>query len=291
MTERSDWFGSPGTRQSVTEKGALGRDALAFGVIAGSDASTTVQANRAAVPLFRFYPETDFEVVSRLEAGTTVDMLWTEEETVAELSRPDEWTGHVIRYNTGGDGGIMTLLYTRNQRLRAGDSGTIGTDASVLSADLGLLRVSLEETHTLTVSVEDGDEDPIEGVAVTVSDGTDDEDDDDDENDLEVIDEGETDEDGVVEFTDLEDGEYTVHAEADGYEEADEDVEIDGDDEAVTLILEEENEVDDDEADDEEAEVDDEEAEEDDEEGFIDRIVNWLTGNGGNESDDNGGDD
>ncbi|MFB1062879.1 hypothetical protein [Natrinema sp. H-ect4] len=48
--------------------------------------------------------------------------------------------------------------------------------------------------------------------------------------------EDETDENGEVEFEELEDGEYTVTAENEG-EETEDDVEIDGDDEEVTLTL------------------------------------------------------
>ena len=48
--------------------------------------------------------------------------------------------------------------------------------------------------------------------------------------------EDKTDENGEVEFEELEDGEYTVTAENEG-EETEDDVEIDGDDEEVTLTL------------------------------------------------------
>jgi len=48
--------------------------------------------------------------------------------------------------------------------------------------------------------------------------------------------EDETDENGEVEFEELEDGKYTVTAENEG-EETEDDVEIDGDDEEVTLTL------------------------------------------------------
>ncbi|WP_246999638.1 carboxypeptidase regulatory-like domain-containing protein [Halosolutus gelatinilyticus] len=80
------------------------------------------------------------------------------------------------------------------------------------------------ETHALTVFVEDDDGNPIEGAAVEVdsqSGSTNNE---------------ETGPRGEAAF-DLEDGEYAINASADGYEAANATTEIDGANETVTLTL------------------------------------------------------
>ncbi len=123
-----------------------------------------------------------------------------------------------------------------------------------------------DETYTLTVTVEDGDGEPVEGATVMVmeagmmeDDGAGNETDTGEDNETDAGNETadndtdagnetdtedgmdtemeqETDEEGMVEFTELENGEYTVTAESDG-QQAEDDVEIDGADEEVTLTL------------------------------------------------------
>ncbi|WP_255192717.1 carboxypeptidase-like regulatory domain-containing protein [Natronobeatus ordinarius] len=74
----------------------------------------------------------------------------------------------------------------------------------------------------VTFTVEDEEGDPIEDATVDL-DG----------------DEGTTGSDGSVTYTDLEDGEYVVNADADSYEDAEETVTINGEDKEVTLVLDE----------------------------------------------------
>lgn len=90
-----------------------------------------------------------------------------------------------------------------------------------------------EDEHLLTVIVENDDGDPIEGATV----------------ELEGVnpfglfgydEKAETDEDGEATFA-VEDGEYELSAEADGYEDVTADVEIAGDDETIVLTLENED--------------------------------------------------
>ncbi|WP_092902922.1 carboxypeptidase regulatory-like domain-containing protein [Halostagnicola kamekurae] len=88
--------------------------------------------------------------------------------------------------------------------------------------------------YTLTTVVEDGDGEALENASVEVEDA-----------DGGIFssfdtDQQNVDDDGEAEF-ERENGEYTVTANADGYEEATTDVEIDGGDEEITLELEEEN--------------------------------------------------
>lgn len=130
------------SRRSVMKKGALATGALALG--SASIDSATAQDGRVAVFAFKYYPGADFDVVAQLESSTTVEVLQDQGETVPEISQPDEWTGHIIRYDVGEDSGITTLLFTDGQGLEAGASGTLGTDASVLSSQLNLLDTSLD---------------------------------------------------------------------------------------------------------------------------------------------------
>ena len=94
------------------------------------------------------------------------------------------------------------------------DSTTVTVDGEETDATL-----TLHELHTLTVDVTDEDGDAIADATVAVDDQ-----------------EATTDDDGSVSFA-LPDGEYTVTAEQDGYEDAEADVTIDGDDESVSLTL------------------------------------------------------
>ncbi|MBZ6496325.1 hypothetical protein [Natrinema longum] len=133
-----------------------------------------------------------------------------------------------------------------------------------------------DETYTLTATVQDDQEEPVEGATVTLEEagvggmgdeemGNESENESGNESANESVTESEnesenesanesanetedgaatqsfpmedeTDENGDVEFEELENGEYTVSAE-DGGQEAEDDVEIDGADEEVTLML------------------------------------------------------
>ena len=102
-----------------------------------------VQQDRALVFSYDYYPGTEFDVISQLETGTTVRILQTvDEETVPEISQPDDYTGHVVRYQVGPGAGITSFLFLRDEALSAGDSGTMGEVASMFSPDLNLLQTS-----------------------------------------------------------------------------------------------------------------------------------------------------
>lgn len=103
------------------------------------------QQDRALVFSYDYYPGVSFDVVSQLETGTTVRILQTVEgETVSEISQPDEYTGHVIRYDIGGSVGITSFLFLRERSLSPGDSGTLSDVSSMFSPQLNLLQTSLE---------------------------------------------------------------------------------------------------------------------------------------------------
>lgn len=88
----------------------------------------------------------EFDVISQLETSTTVRILQTvDEETVPEISQPDEYTGHVIRYN-GDDPPLAptTLLFVRAGSMSADDSATLGDEASMFSSQLNLLETTIE---------------------------------------------------------------------------------------------------------------------------------------------------
>ncbi|MDS0474837.1 calcium-binding protein [Natrinema sp. 1APR25-10V2] len=124
-------------------KSALVTGALTLGTAAYGTATVAAQQEQVAVFADNYYPGANFDVVDPLQQGTTVDILQVDDEPVAEISQPDEWTGHIIRYDIGQGAGITTFLFVRGSRLSRGDSGTIGPDASVLSSDLNLLDTSL----------------------------------------------------------------------------------------------------------------------------------------------------
>ncbi|WP_306054332.1 calcium-binding protein [Natronococcus wangiae] len=127
-------------------KSALAAGALTLGTATiGTSVAGAQDGEEVAVFADNYYPGADFDVLARLETSTTVDTLQVDDETVPEISQPDEWNGHIIRYNIGGEsGGITTFLYIRGASLSDGDSGTIAEDASVLSSDLNLLSTSVE---------------------------------------------------------------------------------------------------------------------------------------------------
>lgn len=103
------------------------------------------QEDRALVFSYDYYPDVDFDVVSQLQTSTTVRILQTVEgETVSEISQPDEYTGHVIRFDIGGSVGITSFLFLRGQSLSDGDSGTLSGSASMFSPQLNLMQTSLE---------------------------------------------------------------------------------------------------------------------------------------------------
>lgn len=105
------------------------------------------QRERTAVFSNHYYPGARFEVIAQLQTNTTVEILRADEDPVPEISQPDEWTGHIIRYDIGDirESGITTFLFTRGRRLSPTESGTIGDDASVLSSRLNLLSTSVTE--------------------------------------------------------------------------------------------------------------------------------------------------
>lgn len=134
-----------------------------------------------------------------------------------------------------------------------------------------------DETHDLTVSAEDDAGDPVEGTTVTVERG---------ETGLlggvlgsGGTESGETDDDGEVTF-ELEDGEYAVSADA-GDASAEDSVTIEGDDEAVSLTIEE------DEDEEDAAEGGDEEAEDDEDEDADESGEDAEGEDDGDENDEN----
>ncbi|SEW26904.1 hypothetical protein SAMN05216285_3625 [Natrinema salifodinae] len=136
-------------------KGALAAGALTLGTGAFGTATVGAQDDQVAVFANNFYPQASFDVLAQLETSTTVEILQVDGETVSEISQPDEWAGHIIRYDIGQESGITSFLFVRGQSLSTDDSGTIGEDASVLNSDLNLLSASIDSGTT-------GDTDTIE---------------------------------------------------------------------------------------------------------------------------------
>ncbi|WP_408960381.1 calcium-binding protein [Natrinema sp. 74] len=127
-------------------KSALATGTLALGAGAFGTATVGAQQDQVAVFADSYYPRADFDVVAQLQASTTVDILQVDDEPVAEIAQPDEWSGHLIQYDIGQGAGITTFLFVRGQSLNSGDSTTIGPEASVLSSELNLLNTSLDDS-------------------------------------------------------------------------------------------------------------------------------------------------
>lgn len=104
------------------------------------------EEGRVLVFSYDYEAESNFDVVAQLETSTTVRILQTvDEETVPEISQPDDYTGHIIRYESD-DGPLAptTLLFVRGGSISAGESATLGGDASMFSSQLNLLTTSVE---------------------------------------------------------------------------------------------------------------------------------------------------
>ncbi|WP_254762034.1 hypothetical protein [Natrinema marinum] len=106
------------------------------------------QERVARVLLFTYDYEAGatFDVISQLEAGTTVALLRTTDgETVPEIPQPDEYTGYVVR-NRSDNGPLepTTVLFVRDRTFSADDSETLSEDASMFSSRLNLFETSLE---------------------------------------------------------------------------------------------------------------------------------------------------
>lgn len=102
------------------------------------------QEGRTLIFSYDYYPESDFEVVAQLRAETTVKILQTAEgETVPEISRPDDYTGHVIRINRGGSATFTTFMFLNNGSMNIGDSGSLDGGASMFSSQLNFLATTI----------------------------------------------------------------------------------------------------------------------------------------------------
>ncbi len=136
--------GSDDSRRSFAKKGALTAGALALGAGASSTASAQEDGNALIFP-YHYIPNQELEVLAQLEQSITVDVLVVDGETVDEISQPDEYNGHVVRYDIGDDAtGTTGFLFLRETSLSAGDTATLSTDASMFSPELNVLSVSIE---------------------------------------------------------------------------------------------------------------------------------------------------
>ncbi|SEH17689.1 hypothetical protein SAMN04487967_3340 [Natronorubrum sediminis] len=178
-------------------KSALATGALALGTAGFGTATVGAQeSDRVAVFANNYYPGADFSVIAVLETSTTVNILQDDDETVDEISQPDEWGGHIIRYDIGEEAGITTFLFADGQQLSAGDTGTISEDASMLSPDLNLLSTSLDDAAEPDDDVDDDDDledDDLDDDDLDDDDDFEDDVDDDDDFDNDVDDENDDD--------------------------------------------------------------------------------------------------
>ncbi|WP_198668094.1 twin-arginine translocation signal domain-containing protein, partial [Saliphagus sp. LR7] len=139
----SDEISTDDSRRSFMKKGALAAGALAIGAGASASGVAAQEDGNALVFSYDYHPGQSFDVVAQLEQSTTVNVLQVDDETVSEISQPDDYTGHVIRYNLDGSAGITAFLFSQDVSLSSGDSGTLGEDASMFSPELNLLSTDL----------------------------------------------------------------------------------------------------------------------------------------------------
>ncbi|WP_254529700.1 calcium-binding protein [Natrinema gelatinilyticum] len=148
MTDENHESEHETTGQSLMRKGTVATATAGTAAI-GAAATATAQDDDdddALVFAYDYFPGESFEVISTLEQSTTVDVLRVGDQTVPEISQPDEWSGYIIRYDDGdGDSaGITTFLFTRSDDLSEDDSAEIGEDAQIYSTQLNLLSADLD---------------------------------------------------------------------------------------------------------------------------------------------------
>jgi len=140
--------------------------------------------------------------------------------------------------NGGGDNGSNgTEAAAGEETTAAMEDETTAAMEDETTAAMGNETEEGEEENVLTVTVEDSEGEPVENATVEVS----------DEGGILSGIFGDTEDPGAVSpegevSVELADGNYTVNASADGFEEGGEEVELDGADEEVTVTLEESGE-------------------------------------------------
>ncbi|MFA9415091.1 carboxypeptidase regulatory-like domain-containing protein [Natrinema sp. HArc-T2] len=152
--------------------------------------------------------------VDTVDSGSADDGGTTDTETANETETTDDAD------NTD----------TRTGETDDADTQTDGTDSTDTEAG-GNESSSTDESHVLTAVVESKNGDVIDNATVSVDTGS-----------ASTISQS-VDGNGETEF-DLEDGEYTITADADGYQPSETTVQIDGADETVTLTLEQQTQAD-----------------------------------------------
>jgi len=145
-----------------------------------------------------------------------------ETETTDDADNTDTPTGETDDTDSQTDGSDSTGTQTDDTDNT--DSQTDGTD-STDTEDGGNESGSTDESRVLTTVVESQNGDAIDNATVSVDTGS-------DSSVSQSVDGN-----GETEFV-LEDGEYTITADADGYQPSETTVQIDGADETVTLTLE-----------------------------------------------------
>lgn len=131
--------------RSIAKRGTIAATALAIGT--GVTAGTATAQDDEEIVLFGddYLAGTSFDVVSELEAQTVSNVLRsaTEGADQTTFETPDDWDGYIIRYDSGEDAATLGLLFTEEVDLSAGDSETMGEDASFRNSALDLVETDL----------------------------------------------------------------------------------------------------------------------------------------------------
>lgn len=96
------------------------------------------------VPVNEYRPGTTARVVDRLPATIVVELLRLPNgETVPVLTRPDEYTGYVVRSEFGGEQVRWTTIVFTREALESDSRYVFEADAQVYSTQLSLLETTV----------------------------------------------------------------------------------------------------------------------------------------------------
>jgi hypothetical protein len=130
------------SRREFVKRAALAGSAVALG-LSGAGTAAAQQRDDVLVYTDDYRPGTQFRVVSQIPANITVQLLRRPGGgTVPEISQPDDYNGHAIQYQSGGNVTGATYVFTQGT-LQRGVRYRFSPDANVFSSRLSLLNTTV----------------------------------------------------------------------------------------------------------------------------------------------------
>ncbi|WP_254768120.1 calcium-binding protein [Salinilacihabitans rarus] len=130
------------SKGSLAKKGAVA-GAAGLAALGASGSAAAQDGDEVLVFSSNYFPGADFEIIAELDRTTTDNVLVVDDEEVDEISDPTDWNGYVLRYDMNDSAGVTTFLFTE-ESLDEGDTGSLGEDTQMFSADLNLLSSDLD---------------------------------------------------------------------------------------------------------------------------------------------------